>query len=151
MILEYFQMIDNVVKIGDDELSIHAKAIVPEHSTVFEGHFPTMPLVPGVLLIETMAQAAGYMILNKNKCEFMTFLVGVKHAKLRQFVEPKTELDIFADMEHEGSGFSVAKAEIKNNDNKICNAELTFKLVEFESQEFKSIITNRIKEIGIAG
>ena len=37
--------------------------MVPEASPVFEGHFPGHPLVPGVLLTETMAQASGYLVL----------------------------------------------------------------------------------------
>ena len=67
MLLEYFQMIDAVEDLDPDNGSIIARADVPMKSTVFEGHFPGSPLVPGVLLIETMAQ----QIINRGlKCAF---------------------------------------------------------------------------------
>ena len=144
-------MIDKIVSIGDDKTNIHAKAIVPKNSTIFEGHFPNMPLMPGVLLVETMAQASGYMILKHNEFTQMPFLVGIKDGKLRQFVEPETELDIHAEIEHSGSGFSVAKAKIQSQQKKICDSMLTFKLVDFENKEFKKAVVDRIETIQTNG
>ena len=88
MLLEYFQMIDTVEALDPDNGSIIARADVPMESTVFEGHFPGSPLVPGVLLIETMAQASGFMLLARMKFEKMPFLANVTSAKMRTFVEP---------------------------------------------------------------
>ena len=55
MLLEYFQMIDRVEAVDLSSRTLKARSVVPAKSPVFEGHFPGMPLVPGVLLIETMA------------------------------------------------------------------------------------------------
>ena len=49
MRLEYFEMIDEVVAFDATAKSVSASATVPNTSTVFEGHFPGYPLVPGVL------------------------------------------------------------------------------------------------------
>ena len=54
MLLEYFQMIDRIEKVDLDGKTIQCQSKVPDKSTVFEGHFPGHPLMPGVLLIETM-------------------------------------------------------------------------------------------------
>ncbi|MGB9170694.1 MAG: beta-hydroxyacyl-ACP dehydratase, partial [Bradyrhizobium sp.] len=57
MQLEYFHLIDRIVDLKIDEKKITVEALVPKESTIFEGHFPGYPLMPGVLLIESMAQA----------------------------------------------------------------------------------------------
>ncbi len=85
---------------------------MPAKSPVFEGHFPGYPLVPGVLLIETMAQASGFLVLAATDFAAMPFLMSVDGAKMRTFVEPEAVLDIEAFLEHDGSGFAVTKAKI---------------------------------------
>ena len=62
MQLEYFQMIDRVVEIDAGARRICAVCTFSQQSTVFEGHFPSYPLMPGVLLIECMAQTTGWLV-----------------------------------------------------------------------------------------
>ena len=107
MLLEYFQMIDRVESVDADLKTLRARSVVPSKSPVFEGHFPGMPLVPGVLLIETMAQASGFLVLAASDFAAMPFLMSVDGAKMRTFVEPDAVLDIEAFLEHEGSGYAV--------------------------------------------
>ena len=107
MRLEYFQLIDRVVDINLTERRISCEATVPSVSTVFEGHFPGFPLMPGVLLIEAMAQTSGWLVIALTKFERMPFLASVKEAKLRRFVDPGQTLDLTATVAHEGSGYAV--------------------------------------------
>lgn len=88
MRLEYFEMIDSVVRLDRAAGRIEARALVPEASPVFEGHFPGHPLVPGVLLTETMAQASGYLVLAHLDFAQMPFLMAVDKARFRSFVGP---------------------------------------------------------------
>jgi len=149
MHLEYFQMIDRIDSVDPDKSVLTATAFVPKDSPIFEGHFPGMPLVPGVLLIETMAQASGFLIMARSGFAQMPFLVGVKEGKLRTFVEPETELQIEASIEHDGSGFAVTKAQLKSDGKRICNSQLTFKTMEFPDAKFADMIANRAREVGM--
>ena len=149
MHLEYFQMIDRIVSVDDTVTSLTARSTVPANSPVFEGHFPGLPLVPGVLLIETMAQASGFLVMAKSGFEEMPFLAGVKQGKLRNFVEPETPLDIEAALEHDGSGFAMTKASIKSDGKKTCDAQLTFKTMPFPDAGFAKMIADRAAELGM--
>ena len=149
MLLEYFQMIDRIVAVDESVSRLSAQSVVPEKSPVFEGHFPGLPLVPGVLLIETMAQASGFLVMAKNGFDAMPFLVGVKQGKLRTFVEPETPLDIDAALEHDGSGFAVTNASIKSDGKKIADAQLTFKTMPFPDKTFATMISDRAKQLGM--
>jgi len=147
MHLEYFQMIDRIVSVDEDVTTLVARSTVPKKSAVFEGHFPGLPLVPGVLLIETMAQASGFLVMASSGFETMPFLAGVKQGKLRTFVEPETALDIEAVLEHDGSGFAMTKASIKSDGKKISDAQLTFKTMPFPDEGFAKMISDRAAEL----
>ena len=79
-----------------DDTALKAKTFVDPTWPVFKGHFPEFPIMPGVLLIETIAQA-GSLILGLNgqvpEGEFIGF-TGVEAAKFRRAVKPNDWLDI---------------------------------------------------------
>src|ERR1700755_2441352 len=104
MKLEYFQLIDRILDLNMDEKAIAVEAQVPTQSTIFEGHFPGYPIMPGVLLIESMAQTSGWLLIAMMKFERMPFLAAVKEAKMRTFVEPGEKLQVNAAVIHDGSG-----------------------------------------------
>ena len=138
MRIEYFQLIDRIIDIDLTDLTIRAEANVPAASTIFEGHFPGHPLMPGVLLIESMAQTSGWLIIARTKFEKMPFLVAVKEAKLRTFVTPGRALTVRSKLIHEGSGFMVTEAAVTADDKAICNATITFRLMNFSTPAFRA-------------
>jgi 3-hydroxyacyl-[acyl-carrier-protein] dehydratase len=137
MRFEYFQLIDRIVDLDLGNRTIRTHATVPVSSTIFEGHFPGFPLMPGVLLLESMAQASGWLIIGLTGFSRMPFLAAFNQAKLRAFVKPGDTLEVTAALAHEGSGFARTKAEIRNDGKLACNAEITFRVVEFPNQEFR--------------
>ena len=137
MRLEYFQLIDRIVELDLGSRSIRTQATVPVSSTIFEGHFPGFPLMPGVLLLESMAQTSGWLIIGITGFTRMPFLAAFSQAKLRAFVKPGDTLELSAAIVHEGSGFARTKAEIRHDGKLACNAEIMFRVVEFPNPEFR--------------
>jgi 3-hydroxyacyl-[acyl-carrier-protein] dehydratase len=148
MDLDYFKLIDRIVDLNLDAKTITVEAQVPEKHTIFEGHFPGYPIMPGVLLTEAMAQSSGWLVLGVLKFTRMPFLAIVKEAKMRGFVSPGQLLTIDATLEHEGSGFAVTKAKVRVGKDVRCSAELTFGLAPFPDPAMRVHMDTMAARIG---
>jgi 3-hydroxyacyl-[acyl-carrier-protein] dehydratase len=149
MRIEYFQLIDRIVDLNLADRKISSEALVPTASTIFEGHFPGYPLMPGVLLIEAMAQTSGWLVVAMNRFQRMPFLAAVKEAKLRTFVKPGQLLSIDAYLEHDGSGYAVVEAKIRAERKLICDATLTLRVLDFPNAEMEREMRDRAAMIGL--
>ena len=149
MRLEYFEMIDRVETFDAKRGHIQAIAKVPDWSPVFEGHFPSFPVMPGVLLLETMNHAAGYVMLGLNGWTRMPFFAGVKRIKIKRFVTPGMIMNVSADLLHEGSGFCVCQGEIKIDGEAVAEAEITLMQMKYPSVELNEMVKDRARLIGI--
>jgi len=148
MHLEYFQMIDRILDLNTVEKTITVESHVPVQSTIFEGHFPGYPIMPGVLLIESMAQTSGWLLVALMKFERMPFLAAVKEAKMRGFVSPGEILTIDASLVHEGSGYAITEARIKVGGKLRSNSTLTFSHVPFPNPDLRGHMDAVAKRIG---
>src|SRR5580693_9798695 len=137
MRLEYFQLIDRIVDLDVAARTITVEAQVPRENTIFEGHFPGYPLMPGVLLIESMAQASGWLLLGLLKFERMPILAAVKEAKVRGSVFPGDLITIEASLAHEGSGYAMTEAKIRVGGRLRANSTLTFTLIPFPNADMR--------------
>ncbi len=148
MQLEYFHMIDRIVDLKVDEKTIVVEAQVPKESTIFEGHFPGYPLMPGVLLIESMAQASGFLLLGLLKFERMPILAAVKEAKVRGSVFPGDLMTLEASLAHEGSGYAMTDAKIRVDGKLRANSTLTFTLSPFPNADMRGYMDAVAKRVG---
>jgi 3-hydroxyacyl-[acyl-carrier-protein] dehydratase len=137
MRLEYFQMIDRFVDVDVDERVIRSVCTVPQQSTVFEGHFPGYPLMPGVLLIECMAQTTGWLVSAVTGFTGLPALAGVKEAKIRTAVFPGDELEFEGRVVHDGSGYAIGESTGWRKGEVVCDSRLTYRLIPYPSPEFR--------------
>lgn len=86
----------------------------------FMGHFPGRPVMPGVLIVEAMAQVSAVLVsktINAKPGEKLVYFMGIEHAKFRQIVQPGDTLFIYAKIEQQrGDAWkfsAVAKVEDK--------------------------------------
>src|ERR1700721_3727398 len=148
MHLEYFKLIDRILDPNTEKKTMVAEARVPETSTIFEEHFPGHPIMPGVLLIESMAQTSGWLLLALMKFERMPFLAAVKEAKMRGFVSPGELLTIEANVLHEGSGYAMTEAKIRVGGTLKCNETITFSHIPFPHPDLRGHMDAVAKRIG---
>ena len=148
MRLEYFLLIDRIVDLDLDKHTIRTEANVPATSTIFEGHFPGYPLMPGVLLIESMAQASGFLLLGVLKFERMPILAAVKEGKVRGSVFPGDLMTLEASVAHEGSGYAMTEAKIRVGGKLRANSTLTFTLIPFPNSDMRGYMDAVAKRVG---
>jgi 3-hydroxyacyl-[acyl-carrier-protein] dehydratase len=151
MRLEKFRLVDRVIELNETAKSIRCEATVPMESSIFEGHFPGYPLMPGVLLLEAMAQTSGWMVISLQRLERMAFLAAVREAKFRNFVSPGAKLDLSAKIAHEGSGFAVTDAKAELAGKVVCDATMMFRVVDFPNTEMRDSMLEIAAEAGLPG
>ncbi|MFP4351927.1 MAG: bifunctional UDP-3-O-[3-hydroxymyristoyl] N-acetylglucosamine deacetylase/3-hydroxyacyl-ACP dehydratase [Puniceicoccaceae bacterium] len=122
-----FVMIDRVLEIVSDDELIAVKN-VSINEPYFQGHFPGRPVMPGVLQIEAMAQAAGILMLRHTTNEnSIALFMSCDKVKFRNAVEPGDQVVIHVRLiKRRGNKLAVAAGECKVGDKVVSTAELMF-------------------------
>lgn len=119
-----FLLIDRVIEITDKSLT--AIKNVTANELFFLGHFPSQSVMPGVLLIESLAQASGiliYKILNKLPEKELYYLAGVDKARFKRLVIPGDQLRINVEIEKHRLDLWKFKGTVSVDDEIACTAE----------------------------
>ncbi len=130
-----FVMIDRVTQIvSDDELIAMKNVTINE--PYFMGHFPGHPVMPGVLQLEAMAQAAGILMLRRISSEGkIAFFMSADKIKFRQAVVPGDQLEVHVKLiKHRGMKIGVAEGTCKVEGKVVSSAELMFTIVDAKEE-----------------
>ena len=125
-----FLFVDKIVEYEDGKRAVGIKVCKPEEA-YFKGHFPDRPIMPGVLIVECLAQVAGILVLNKegNRGKYAYF-ISIENMKFRKAVLPGDTLVLVAEIirlrERSGRARTVASVDGKV----VAEGEMMFALVD---------------------
>jgi UDP-3-O-[3-hydroxymyristoyl] N-acetylglucosamine deacetylase/3-hydroxyacyl-[acyl-carrier-protein] dehydratase len=124
-----FVMIDRVSAIGEDSLTAIKNVTINE--PYFQGHYPGNPVMPGVLQVEAMAQAAGILLLRRMSMEGKTALfMSCDKVKWRKPVRPGDQLSITVKLTKVRGSIACAEGECTVAGQAVSSADLMFALVD---------------------
>ncbi len=125
-----FLLVDRIVYLNLEENVIIGLKSVTVNEQFFQGHFPQAPIMPGVLVLEALAQVGGILVHQKGYIEKIAVLMNVNNAKFRRPVVPGDVLLLHASLLHISSKGGRVQAKATVNDQVVAEAEIGFALVE---------------------
>ncbi len=125
-----FLLIDKIVELEEDKRAVGIKN-VSFNEFFFTGHFPNRPVMPGVLIIEAMAQVAGVLMLNKKEnVGKIAYFMSLDNAKFRRTVVPGDQLRIEVEVIKLRQKTGLVHTRALVNGNEVSEADLMFALVD---------------------
>jgi len=122
-----FLLVDRVVEVVPGE-RIHAYKNVTINEPFFIGHFPHHPVMPGVLIMEALAQAAGILsfktLEEKPSPDNVFYFAGIDEARFKRPVMPGDRLDLYVTIERQMRGIWKYSAEAKVDGQLAASAKL---------------------------
>lgn len=125
-----FLLVDRVIELNLEESEIIGVKNVTVNEPFFQGHFPGVPIMPGVLLLEALAQTGGILVHQKGYQKKIAVLLNVANAKFRKPVVPGDVLHLHAKGIHISGNGGKIKAKAMIGEHLAVEAELSFALVD---------------------
>lgn len=125
-----FLLVDKVLELEEGKRCTALKNVTV-NDYFFRGHFPGRPIMPGVLIVEAMAQTAGILILcRKENAGKLAYFMGIDNVRFRKTVVPGDQLILKVDVVKIKAKTGIAKARAFVDNKEVAEAELMFSLVE---------------------
>ncbi|MGH7197157.1 MAG: UDP-3-O-acyl-N-acetylglucosamine deacetylase [Candidatus Omnitrophota bacterium] len=123
-----FLLVDRVIEMTDDRIVCIKNVSISE--PFFQGHFPEKPVMPGVLILEALAQTGGILMLSKPEyAGKLAYLVAVNEARFRKTVIPGDQLRLEVDLKKVKARLGIVDCVAKVGPEEVCSAEIMFSLV----------------------
>jgi 3-hydroxyacyl-[acyl-carrier-protein] dehydratase len=146
-----FLLVDRILELEPGR-SILAEKTLSASEELFRDHFPGFPVVPGVLLTEMMAQAAGKCLNAQRLPRGAAMLIEIRSARFRSWAEPDQLIGLKATIERNLNDVASARCEATVNGRKICSAELLFAFKplasfapDYRDEVLESFLASRMK------
>jgi UDP-3-O-[3-hydroxymyristoyl] N-acetylglucosamine deacetylase/3-hydroxyacyl-[acyl-carrier-protein] dehydratase len=125
-----FLLVDKIVDFRIDEKIVGVKNVT-SNEPFFQGHFPGQPVMPGVLILEAMAQTGGILLLHgiPNPAEVLVFFLSIDKAKFRKPVVPGDQLVMELEMVTRKSKICQMKGKAYVDGNLVAEAEMMASIV----------------------
>lgn len=127
-----FLLVDKILSCDLDKGIIIGQKNMTFNEGFFQGHFPGAPIMPGVLILEALAQVGGVLVHEKGHQDRIAVLLYVNDAKFRRPVKPGDVLILRCEGIHFSSKGGRVKAEAFVEDKVVVEAEIGFALVDKE-------------------
>lgn len=127
-----FLLVDRVISIDLEASEITCVKNVTVNEPFFQGHFPGVPIMPGVLILEALAQAGGILVHQKGYDQKIAVLLNVTNAKFRRPVTPGDVLYLCVKGVHISGNGGKIQAKAMIGEQLAAEAELSFAMVDKE-------------------
>lgn len=130
-----FLLVDRVVVSEGEGKALGYKKVSPDED-YFKGHFPSFPIMPGVLIVESMAQTACVLFLSRPQVKNMLpYFIMIEDVKFRKPVFPNSELFLEVEVLRARSIGGKVRGRAYVNDELVAEAEFMFSLVVRENSD----------------
>ncbi len=124
-----FLMVDRILEIEGNKKIVGIKNVA-HNEPYFQGHFPNLPTMPGVMIIEAMAQVGGIMLMRDRKGEdLVAYLAGVNSFRWKKPVYPGDQLVITVELIASKGNMGKVKAKAEVEGKIVAQGEISFALV----------------------
>jgi len=129
-----FLLVDRVIELEDDVRAVGIKNVsINEH--FFQGHYPGTPIMPGVLIVEALAQLSGVLLLKKlARTDQVAVLLSMDRVKLRKSVHPGDQLRLEAEVVRSRSRTAEIFARAWVGDQLAAEAKIRFMLIPAQEE-----------------
>lgn len=125
-----FLLVDRVLEFVPNQKIVALKNVTVNES-FFNGHFPARPVMPGVLIIESMAQAAGILMLAQDEYKGkIPYFTGIDNARFRKAIVPGDQIILEVEMLRVRGNMGRAKGVAKVDGKVATEAEMMFVIAE---------------------
>ncbi|SNX53532.1 3-hydroxyacyl-[acyl-carrier-protein] dehydratase [Thermoanaerobacterium sp. RBIITD] len=125
-----FLLVDRVLDVEDNKKAIGIKNVTA-NEPFFEGHFPGNPIMPGVLIVEAMAQLAGIIVMHgEENREKLGLFTGINKCRFKKVVRPGDQLRLEVEIISSKMNLVKVKGKATVDGDTVAEADISFMLID---------------------